>query len=84
MNTISTIENALKNTGFAKYKASIILESNVLDGWFMDKANTTFVDNLSELIYDLNDLQINIDYDLQIQKTVLLKGVFEGYLNKIS
>ena len=82
MNTISRIKNELENKGFAKYKASIILESDKLTGWFMNKAQTTFAGDLSELIYDLDSLQINIDYDQQNKEVMSLKGAFENFLGR--
>lgn len=61
--TIENIKNQLETNGFASYKRSTILKSDKLDGWYMNAQKTVFADNISELLFDLDSLMVNIDYD---------------------
>ena len=70
------VAEEIKLKGFAMYKASIVVASNKLDGWFMDKNQTTAAPSVSELLFDLDSLQINRDYDNGIKRSTsrLLSG----------
>ena len=57
---LNRVNSELENFGKANFKNSYIVKSN---GWFSDIDNIVFADNVSELLYDLNDLQRSIDFD---------------------
>ena len=79
MTTLEMIAQEIKVNGFAKYKASIVIPSNKLEGWFMDKSQTTFAPSLSELLFDLDFLQRNIDYDQDVRASKVLLSAFESF-----
>ena len=58
---LNRVSNELKNFGKANFKNSYIVKSN--NGWYSDIDNLVCADNVSELLYDLNDLQRSIDFD---------------------
>ena len=79
MTTLEMIAQEIKVNGFAKYKASIVIQSNKLEGWFMDKSQTTFAPSLSELLFALDFLQRNIDYDQDVRASKVLLSAFESF-----
>lgn len=81
MKNENEIMSELNLNGFAKYKNSIILKSDKMDGWFMDKDQLVFAPSLSELIFDLNDLQSNIDYDYNVKDSKSLLNAFNSFAN---
>jgi hypothetical protein len=77
----NTITNEINANGFFNYKRSIIVKSYKLEGWFMDKAQLTFAPSLSELMFDLDALQKNIDYDADVKSSMELKKAWDNFNN---
>jgi hypothetical protein len=75
----NTITNEIKANGFFNYKRSVIVKSGKLEGWFMDESQLVFAPSLDELMFDLNDLQINIDYDSDVRGSMCLSTEFKKF-----
>ena len=76
-NTIENIAAELKVNGFATYKASTVLNSH--SGWFKDSKELVFAPSLDELLYDLDSLQMNIDYDADLKASKELLNQFKAF-----
>ena len=74
---IENIAKELKLNGFANYKASIVVPSH--SGWFTNKQETVCAPSLDELLFDLDSLQINIDYDKSVKWSKELLNQFKQF-----
>jgi len=75
----SNLEAELRNSpnGVVSYKASKIKPSH--SGWFISSCGNVCAPTMSELIFDLDSLQVNIDYDAAVKESKALASAFGSF-----
>ena len=77
METANNVESTVNLNGFAKYKASTVLPSN--NGWYKNKQETMFAPSMQELLFDLDSLQVNIDFDNDVKSSKKILSQFKAF-----